>query len=112
MEAFKAANPTSTLEDFVKWHSPKDWIPDDSTLESGRTYGKLSSRMIDPDNLWQALWKKARTVPARRQSPLFDFQAEGEKVRYHNDGLQKLAYNSEQAVQYLQTLSFPEIFDQ
>eukprot|EP00965_Chrysotila_dentata_P097889 3236338-Pleurochrysis_carterae.AAC.1 len=26
-QAFKAANPGCVLEDFVRWHSPRDWIP-------------------------------------------------------------------------------------
>jgi hypothetical protein len=26
MEAFKAANPGCTLPDFVRWHSPRDWV--------------------------------------------------------------------------------------
>lgn len=25
MSAFKAANPQSEFEDFIRWHSPKDW---------------------------------------------------------------------------------------
>lgn len=45
MQAFKAANPRATLEDFVRWHSPKDWS------------GCLSARMSDPNNIWQQLWK-------------------------------------------------------
>ncbi|PVU94759.1 hypothetical protein BB561_002266 [Smittium simulii] len=27
MEAFKAANPQANLVDFIRWYSPKDWIP-------------------------------------------------------------------------------------
>jgi Rab3 GTPase-activating protein catalytic subunit len=26
MQAFKAANPGCCMEDFVRWHSPRDWI--------------------------------------------------------------------------------------
>lgn len=53
MQAFKAANPHAVLEDFVRWHSPKDWIEDsDSNLP-----GCLSSRMSEPSNIWQELWK-------------------------------------------------------
>ncbi|KAJ1973287.1 hypothetical protein H4R34_005127, partial [Dimargaris verticillata] len=29
MEAFKAANPGSVLGDFVRWHSPRDWVSDE-----------------------------------------------------------------------------------
>jgi Rab3 GTPase-activating protein catalytic subunit len=27
MQAFKAANPGCCLEDFIRWHSPRDWLP-------------------------------------------------------------------------------------
>jgi Rab3 GTPase-activating protein catalytic subunit len=30
MKAFKAANPGCMLADFVRWHSPRDWIADDA----------------------------------------------------------------------------------
>lgn len=54
MQAFKAANPGCILEDFVRWHSPPDWMECDTndgineTLDandslSGR--GQLSTRM-------------------------------------------------------------------
>lgn len=26
MQSFKAANPAATLEDFIRWYSPRDWI--------------------------------------------------------------------------------------
>jgi hypothetical protein len=32
MQAFKAANPRCDLEDFVRWHSPRDWLPAEVTL--------------------------------------------------------------------------------
>lgn len=40
MAAFKAANPGCCLEDFIRWHSPRDWVqgPDG-------TGGALSPRM-------------------------------------------------------------------
>lgn len=53
MQAFKAANPHSVLEDFVRWHSPKDWIES----SDGSTPGRLSSRMSQPTNIWQELWR-------------------------------------------------------
>ena len=43
MAAFKAANPKGGLEDFVRWHSPKDWITD---AESG--HGHISNRIVSP----------------------------------------------------------------
>ena len=41
MAAFKAANPGGCLADFVRWHSPKDWLSD---APSGIP-GRLSPRM-------------------------------------------------------------------
>lgn len=41
MAAFKAANPGACLADFVRWHSPRDWLP--LPLP-----GRLSPRMAHP----------------------------------------------------------------
>lgn len=112
MQAFKAANPTAILEDFVRWHSPRDFIlvsesasaggnntlsdisscsststvspsSDDVEVEEegvvvvekdgkekifrARVYksgvcGSLSVRMMDPDNLWNELWRVKNVV--------------------------------------------------
>ncbi|KAJ8532558.1 hypothetical protein K7X08_012481 [Anisodus acutangulus] len=78
MQAFKAANPGCILEDFVRWHSPPDWMEcdtNDETLDandslSGR--GQLSTRMQKEGNLWRELWETSKPVPAIRQTPLFD----------------------------------------
>ena len=32
---FKAANPAACLADFVRWHSPRDWIEPDAAEEEG-----------------------------------------------------------------------------
>lgn len=29
MQAFKAANPGAEIEDFIYWHSPRDWSKDE-----------------------------------------------------------------------------------
>ena len=42
MSAFKAANPGAVLEDFVRWHSPREWLPD-ADLPLG---GRLSPRIV------------------------------------------------------------------
>ena len=60
MEAFKAANPHATLEDFVRWHSPRDWIPDGG---DDPDKGRLSSRMLKEGNFWQNLWEVNRASP-------------------------------------------------
>ena len=78
MESFKAANPGSTLADFVRWHSPRDW--DDSL-------GKLSARMDNDDNVWTQVWKCAKPVPAKRQKRLFDDTKEAEKCLQYLIGL-------------------------
>jgi hypothetical protein len=73
MQAFKAANPYASLEDFVRWHSPKDWIDD----EDGE---RLSARMAESSNIWHELWKSSKRIPCERQRPLFNTSAEAEKA--------------------------------
>ncbi|KAI8140933.1 Rab3 GTPase-activating protein catalytic subunit-domain-containing protein [Fennellomyces sp. T-0311] len=90
MQAFKAANPHATLEDFVRWHSPRDWI---ETKDDQGQHGRLSARMADSNNIWQELWKCSTRTPVSRQKPLFDVTAEGEK-----------------ALHYLETVSIHEVF--
>jgi Rab3 GTPase-activating protein catalytic subunit len=84
MSAFKAANPGAVLEDFVRWHSPKDWrsragdgdggVPtaaaaqqasSSSSTRRDRRRGELSLRMRQKNNRWQKLWTVSRR---RRQS--------------------------------------------
>jgi hypothetical protein len=69
MQAFKAANPQACLEDFVQWHSPRDWVN-----------GHLSARMSESNNIWQELWKCSKRIPCVRQKPLFDVSGEAEKA--------------------------------
>lgn len=76
MQAFKAANAHACLEDFVRWHSPRDWIVN----EEGE--GRLSTRMSEPCNIWQELWKYSKRIPCSRQKPLFNISAEAEKALY------------------------------
>ncbi|EJW86237.1 hypothetical protein WUBG_02853, partial [Wuchereria bancrofti] len=68
MEAFKAANPGCCFEDFVRWHSPRDFIVNDENTGEGR----LSSRMTGEGNAWQQTWDQAQLKPACRQKLLFD----------------------------------------
>ncbi|GAN10708.1 rab3 GTPase-activating protein catalytic subunit isoform X5 [Mucor ambiguus] len=79
MQAFKAANPHACLEDFVRWHSPRDWIA--NTDEEGGE-GRLSTRMSEPNNIWQELWKWSKRIPCVRQKPLFNISVEAEKALY------------------------------
>ncbi|KAF9576961.1 Rab3 GTPase-activating protein catalytic subunit [Mortierella alpina] len=71
MSAFKAANPGCILEDFIRWHSPKDWIEDKK---------EMSARMSESGNFWQELWAIADPVPAARQTPLMNHRNEALKA--------------------------------
>ena len=91
MSAFKAANPGSCLADFVRWHSPRDWIssdPCDERVRKGSKHplaptGRLSERMRNEGNAWRTLWRDSPRLPASRQKPLFDPIKEGEKALHH-----------------------------
>ncbi|XP_017769913.1 PREDICTED: rab3 GTPase-activating protein catalytic subunit-like [Nicrophorus vespilloides] len=85
MESFKAANPGSILEDFIRWYSPRDWIEEEGVDEWGQKKGKLSSRMLISDNTWVEMWTTAKAVPANRQKRLFDDTREAEKVLHFLD---------------------------
>ncbi|KAJ8964479.1 hypothetical protein NQ314_004766 [Rhamnusium bicolor] len=81
MESFKAANPGSIVEDFIRWYSPRDWIEEDELDEWGQKKGHLSPRMlIEENNIWVQMWESARPVPASRQKRLFDDTREAEKI--------------------------------
>ncbi|XP_030642604.1 rab3 GTPase-activating protein catalytic subunit isoform X1 [Chanos chanos] len=85
MESFKAANPGCSLEDFVRWYSPRDYVEEEVTDESGQTVvrGDLSARMKIPGNMWVEAWETAKATPARRQRRLFDDTKEAEKVLHY-----------------------------
>ncbi|KAL0382756.1 UNVERIFIED_CONTAM: Rab3 GTPase-activating protein catalytic subunit [Sesamum calycinum] len=92
MSAFKAANLEAVFEDFIRWHSPKDWENDD-TEQTGVSQinatevseikwppsGRLSERMSDFGNSWRKIWNEALPLPASQQKPLLDPNREGEK---------------------------------
>ncbi|KAG0340173.1 Rab3 GTPase-activating protein catalytic subunit [Podila humilis] len=78
MEAFKAANPGCVLGDFIRWHSPKDWVEDKN---------QMSARMMDAGNYWQELWANSKRIPVCRQTPLFNHNQEAAKVLFFLDGL-------------------------
>lgn len=89
MSAFKAANPQSKFEDFIRWYSPKDWqassengkIKEKANLElflnrkfnsiltetEGEEEFNLSARMSTSGNVWRKLWDDAMPVPACEQ---------------------------------------------
>ncbi|KAJ3350456.1 Rab3 GTPase-activating protein catalytic subunit, partial [Kappamyces sp. JEL0680] len=76
MQSFKAANPQCVFEDFVKWHSPRDW-----------TSGGLSNRFKAEDNTWKRLWALATPAPSAKQKPLFDHEREVAKALHYLDGI-------------------------
>ena len=82
MSAFKAANPDALLADFVRWHSPKDWIPSEDADDSAPK-GRLSDRMSQEGNTWSKLWEDAPIIPVSKQKALFDPTVEGEKVLHY-----------------------------
>lgn len=85
MESFKAANPGSVLEDFIRWYSPRDWVEDPGVDEWGQPKGHLSSRMLISNNTWIEVWESAKPVPANRQKRLFDDTREAEKILHFLD---------------------------
>ncbi|KAH9309312.1 hypothetical protein KI387_037223 [Taxus chinensis] len=103
MAAFKAANPESVFEDFIRWHSPGDWIEDsvDGTIEGQQSTkeeiedlksswppkGGLSERMSEYGNSWHEIWNGVQAVPASEQKPLLDPDQEGEKVLHYLETL-------------------------
>uniref|UniRef100_A0AC35GML2 Rab3 GTPase-activating protein catalytic subunit n=1 Tax=Panagrolaimus sp. PS1159 TaxID=55785 RepID=A0AC35GML2_9BILA len=74
MQAFKAANPGCCIEDFVRWHSPRDYVEE----EDGT--GHLSERMDMEDNVWRTTWKEARPIAVAHQNRLFNESKEAEKI--------------------------------
>lgn len=72
IEAFKAANPRGSFEDFVRWHSPRDWKP-----SAANESGELSLRM-QGDNQVKRLFEETPGVPAVEQKGLFNAELSGE----------------------------------
>ena len=89
MQAFKAANPQARFEDFVRWHSPRDWTPSDTNRKfwilfsfllfdnSFLALGELSARM-QGDNAFRTLYDATSAVAASHQQRLFNADREGE----------------------------------
>jgi len=80
MSAFKAANPSAKLADFVRWHSPRDWITLNDNNEDDDLKGVLSQRMKEPGNTWERLFNETKPLQADEQKQLFDPITEGERV--------------------------------
>lgn len=82
MSAFKAANPDAVFEDFIRWHSPGDWVSEDKADGNSGwpPKGKLSQRMSEHGNVWREIWNNAPPLPVSEQKSLLDPVREGEKV--------------------------------
>eukprot|EP01134_Creolimax_fragrantissima_P004225 CFRG4225T1 len=81
MKSFKAANPQCELADFVRWHSPRDWIANEGSEGEGQDCkGCLSERMTVKGSIWREAWETAAAIPAVLQRPLFNHAKEAEKV--------------------------------
>lgn len=93
MSAFKAANPDAVFEDFIRWHSPRDWETNGSeegaysSNDDWPPRGRLSDRMADRGNLWRKIWNDAHALPASDQKPILDPNREGEKVLHYLETL-------------------------
>ncbi|KAK6046666.1 hypothetical protein COOONC_15829 [Cooperia oncophora] len=92
MQAFKAANPKACLEDFIRWHSPKDWMEDEECL---------SERMQLPDNTWTKCWNEAMPIPVINQARLFNESKIAEEI---------LSLLENATVQQMVTLIRPVLF--
>ncbi|OEL29559.1 hypothetical protein BAE44_0009421 [Dichanthelium oligosanthes] len=89
MSAFKAANPDAVFEDFIRWHSPGDWVSED-TADGNSGWppkGKLSQRMSEHGNVWRKIWNDAPPLPVSEQKSLLDPVREGEKVLHYLETL-------------------------
>jgi len=89
MSAFKAANPDAVFEDFIRWHSPGDWVSEDKADGNSGwpPKGKLSQRMSEHGNVWRKIWNDAPPLPVSEQKSLLDPVREGEKVLHYLETL-------------------------
>ena len=67
MAAFKAANPGCCIEDFVRWHSPKDWRPTANGDASGAAQPSASAVAPSQGAVVRAA-SDAETVDAAEES--------------------------------------------
>lgn len=93
MSAFKAANPDAVFEDFIRWHSPRDWETDGfevggfSLNRNWPPRGRLSDRMAERGTLWRKIWDNAPALSAADQKPILDPNREAEKVLHYLETL-------------------------
>ncbi|XP_020578793.1 rab3 GTPase-activating protein catalytic subunit isoform X3 [Phalaenopsis equestris] len=98
MSAFKAANPDSVFEDFIRWHSPGDWESDEtedksmqhtakSTKPNWPPKGRLSQRMAEHGSSWRQIWNTSPAMPSSEQRPLLDPIREAEKILHYLETL-------------------------
>uniref|UniRef100_A0ACD5XKJ0 Uncharacterized protein n=1 Tax=Avena sativa TaxID=4498 RepID=A0ACD5XKJ0_AVESA len=92
MSAFKAANPDAAFEDFIRWHSPGDWVSENKGDGNSAwpPKGRLSQRMSEHGNMWRKIWNDAPALPVSEQKSLLDSIREGEKVIHYLETLRPL----------------------
>jgi Rab3 GTPase-activating protein catalytic subunit len=98
MSAFKAANPGSILEDFVRWHSPKDWRRKDEAgkedqnggsleEEKKRQAGKKEQERSDSERCGDSDWRVTAMAKTRRDHRRGELSV---RMRHRNNRWQKL----------------------
>jgi hypothetical protein len=102
MQSFKAANPGCIFEDFVRWHFPDEWTINpllnscqcagsliccadetDSNVSCCENDGILSTRLQDANHIYRRLWNGVKSLPMIKQTPLFDYAAESERILHY-----------------------------
>ena len=69
MSAFKAANPGCVLEDFIRWYSPRDFIPLESSFSSMELQSPLEHSSVPSTSYGSAL--SSLDTPTNKPLPLF-----------------------------------------
>uniref|UniRef100_A0A0N5CD77 Rab3 GTPase-activating protein catalytic subunit n=1 Tax=Strongyloides papillosus TaxID=174720 RepID=A0A0N5CD77_STREA len=75
MSAFKAANPKCCFEDFIRWHSPNDWI-----FNNENNKYEFSPRMSSKDNTWRKAWDECIPLSVYKQKKHFNENEEWKKT--------------------------------
>ncbi|RUP47306.1 Rab3 GTPase-activating protein catalytic subunit-domain-containing protein [Jimgerdemannia flammicorona] len=114
MQAFKAANPHAVMEDFVRWHSPRDWIVDVDDDGNTLSTGKLSIRMSEPGNLWQELWKVCSFLKYCSMCKIVPFSCSSSTLVLNLQAIKAGSGESTKtfALHYLESMSVYEVFSQ
>ena len=73
MSAFKAANPGACMEDFIRWHSPKDWRRKESKKEDDDAHAQQQQRQqqqpASPQSRSSEAKEASSSAPSRVRDP-------------------------------------------